>query len=71
MIKDVVKGKPDKTLSANLFNSTILPVMLYASEMWAATKKEEQTQRATERSMLGILLCEYIQTEVIWEWSEG
>ena len=41
MIKVVLKAKLDKTLHANLFNSIILPLMLYASEMWATMKKEE------------------------------
>ena len=52
--------KLDKTPRANLFNFTVLPAMLYANEMWAKTKKEEQRldtiQRALKRSMLEILL---------------
>ena len=72
-IKDVLKAKLDKTLHATLFNSTILPAMLYASKMWATTKKEEKrlvmAQRAWERSMLGILLHEHIWSKLIQEQS--
>ena len=32
MIKDVLKVKLDKTLYANLYSSTILAAMLYASK---------------------------------------
>ena len=59
------------TLHANLFNTTVFPAMLYASETWATTKEEEQrlvnAQRVMERSILKILLCEHIQSEVIKE----
>uniref|UniRef100_A0A8C9S512 ribonuclease H n=1 Tax=Scleropages formosus TaxID=113540 RepID=A0A8C9S512_SCLFO len=70
-IKDVLKGKLDKTTRANLFNGTVLPAMLYGSETWATTKREEQrlvsAQRAMERSMLGISLREHIRSETIRE----
>ncbi|VDM29720.1 unnamed protein product [Toxocara canis] len=59
-IKDVLKKKMSKTLRAHLFNSTVLPAMLYASETWATTKNEERrlttAQMAMERCMLGISL---------------
>ena len=35
MPENQIKPKLDKTLSANLFKSTILSAMLYASGMWA------------------------------------
>ena len=41
MIKDVLIAKLEKTLYANLFNSIILPAMLYTSEMWVTMKEEE------------------------------
>ena len=41
-IEDVLKAKPDKTLRAILFAYTVLLVLLYASETWTTTKKEEQ-----------------------------
>ena len=34
MIKDAIMAKPDKILRANLFNNTILFVMLYTNKMW-------------------------------------
>ena len=39
-IKVVLKAMLNKTLRANLFNSTVFLAMLYASETWAATTKE-------------------------------
>ena len=41
----------DKILRANLFNSAVLPAMLYAGEMCATTKKEDQRLDATQRAM--------------------
>ncbi len=68
-IKDVLKSKIDRTLRAHLFNSTVLPAMLYASETWATTKREEQrlitAQRAMERCMLGVSLRDHIRCEEI------
>ncbi|KHN78309.1 Putative uncharacterized transposon-derived protein F52C9.6 [Toxocara canis] len=65
----MLKKKMSKTLRAHLFNSTVLPVMLYASEMWATTKNEERrlttAQRAMERCMLGISLRQHIRCEEI------
>ena len=73
MIKDVPRAKLDKTLHANLFNSTILPPTLYLNQTWAITMKEKQrlvmTQTAMKKSMLGISLSEYIQSKTIWQWS--
>ena len=43
VIKDMLKVK----LYANLFNSTILPVILYASEKWVTIKKEEEVGYST------------------------
>ena len=38
-IKDKLKVNPDKTLNAIFFNSTVLPVKLYASETSSVIKK--------------------------------
>ena len=42
LIKDVLEVNFYKTLHANVFNSTVLLAMLYASEIWATVMKEEQ-----------------------------
>ena len=42
------KAKLDKTLRASFFNSIVLPVMLYASETWVTTKKEERQLVTTQ-----------------------
>ena len=63
-IKEVLKL--EKTLSDNLFNSTVLPVIFIACKTWATIKKEEQclvmTQRAIEKSKFGIFLDEMEQS---------
>ncbi|KAG6940379.1 hypothetical protein G0U57_017518, partial [Chelydra serpentina] len=70
-IKDVLKGKIDKTTRKNIFNSAVLPAMLYGSEMWALMKREEQrllvAERAMEQAMLGISLLDRIPNEIIRE----
>uniref|UniRef100_K7F154 Reverse transcriptase domain-containing protein n=1 Tax=Pelodiscus sinensis TaxID=13735 RepID=K7F154_PELSI len=70
-IKDILKGKIDKTTRTNIFNSTVLPAMLYGSKTWALTKREEQrllvAERAMERAMLGISLLDRILNEMIRE----
>lgn len=47
----------DKKIRANLFDSTVLPALCYASETWADNKTSAttmtRTQRALERSLLG------------------
>ncbi|KAG6940027.1 hypothetical protein G0U57_019731 [Chelydra serpentina] len=72
-IKDVLKGKIDKTTRKNIFNSAVLPAMLYGSETWALTKREEQrllvAERAMEQAMLGISLLDRIPNEIIRECS--
>ncbi|CAM5076218.1 unnamed protein product [Natator depressus] len=72
-IKDVLKGKTDKTTQTNIFDSTVLPAMLSGSETWALTKREEQrlsvAERAMERAILGISLLDRIPNEMIRECS--
>ncbi|XP_044876196.1 uncharacterized protein LOC123372253 [Mauremys mutica] len=69
--QDILKGKINKTTRTNIFNSTVLPAMLYGSEMWALTKREEQrlsvAERVMEQAMLGIFLLDCIPNEMIRE----
>ncbi|KAK6762505.1 hypothetical protein RB195_023290 [Necator americanus] len=57
-IEDVVKKTRNTRLRAHLFNTTVLPALIYASETWAFRKQEENAvsviERATERVMLGV-----------------
>ncbi|KAG6929912.1 hypothetical protein G0U57_004719, partial [Chelydra serpentina] len=68
-----LKGNIDKTTRKNIFNSAVLPAMLYGSETWALMKREEQqllvAERAMERAMLGISLLDRIPNEIIRECS--
>ena len=56
--KDVLKSKLPICMKRKIFNQCILPVLTYGCETWTSTKKINQrlavTQRAMERSMLGI-----------------
>ena len=52
MIKDVHKAKLDKTLHDDLFNSTILSLMLDAtSKRWTTMKKAENQLVTRQRVM--------------------
>ncbi|KAK6767035.1 hypothetical protein RB195_026540 [Necator americanus] len=57
-IEDVVKKTRNTRLPAHLFNTTVLPALIYASETWAIRKQEENAvsviERAIERVMLGV-----------------
>ncbi|KAK6756216.1 hypothetical protein RB195_014549 [Necator americanus] len=57
-IEDVVKKTRNTRLRAHLFNTTVLPALIYASETWAFRKQEENAvsviERAIERVMLGV-----------------
>ena len=46
----MLKARLDKTLSANIFNSTILLAMLCTNKMWATTKKDREWVRPRELS---------------------
>uniref|UniRef100_A0A914VNL8 Reverse transcriptase domain-containing protein n=1 Tax=Plectus sambesii TaxID=2011161 RepID=A0A914VNL8_9BILA len=54
-------------LQAHLFNTTILPALLYGSEIWSLTKADEQklavTERAMERRMLKVTRRDKITNE--------
>ncbi|CAM4422757.1 unnamed protein product [Lepidochelys kempii] len=68
-IKDVLQVKIDKAIHASLFNSTVLPAMLYGSDTWVLTKTEEQQlsvmERAMERRILGISIRDRVPNEMI------
>ncbi|KAE9414589.1 hypothetical protein Angca_002656, partial [Angiostrongylus cantonensis] len=57
-IDDVVKRTKNTRLRAQLFNSTVLPALTYASETWSLRKQDERSlsviERAVERTMLGV-----------------
>ncbi|KAE9414927.1 hypothetical protein Angca_005370, partial [Angiostrongylus cantonensis] len=56
-IEDVVKRTKNTRLRAHLFDSTVLPALMYASETWSLRKQDERSlgviERAVERTMLG------------------
>uniref|UniRef100_A0A0K0D4T4 Reverse transcriptase domain-containing protein n=1 Tax=Angiostrongylus cantonensis TaxID=6313 RepID=A0A0K0D4T4_ANGCA len=57
-IEDVVKRTKNTRLRAHLFDSTVLPVLTYASETWSLRKQDERSlsviERAVEWTMLGV-----------------
>ncbi|KHN87558.1 Putative uncharacterized transposon-derived protein F52C9.6, partial [Toxocara canis] len=59
--------KATPSVKAELFNSTVLPVLLYGCETWNTTLAEENklatTQRATERRMVGVSRLQHIANE--------
>ncbi|KAG6926010.1 hypothetical protein G0U57_012991, partial [Chelydra serpentina] len=66
-VRDILQGKINKTTRANLFNSTVLPAMIYGNETWSLIKIEEHqlsvTQRVMERTLLCISLRNHIPNE--------
>ena len=56
-------------IRASIFNSTVLPAMLYACETWATTKSDEEkfavTERAMERRICGVTLRDKISNEAL------
>ncbi|VDM58632.1 unnamed protein product [Angiostrongylus costaricensis] len=57
-IEDVVKRIKNTRLHSHLFDSTVLPVLTYASKTWSMRKEGEKSLtvivRAFERTMLGV-----------------
>ncbi|KAE9414312.1 hypothetical protein Angca_009944, partial [Angiostrongylus cantonensis] len=57
-IEDVVKRRKNTRLRANLFESTVFPVLRYVSETWSLRRQGERSlsviERAVERTMLGV-----------------
>ncbi|KAH7708500.1 hypothetical protein AAVH_24255 [Aphelenchoides avenae] len=72
-INDAIKNVTDVKLRANLFNTTILPALLYGCETWAPTKSQENriaaTQRSMERRTFGISMREEQRNEAVREQS--
>ncbi|KAH7710335.1 endonuclease-reverse transcriptase [Aphelenchoides avenae] len=68
-VKDGLKNLTDVKLRANLFNTTVLPALLYGCETWAPTQNQERriavTQRAIERRTLGISMREERRNEEV------
>ncbi|XGW07564.1 hypothetical protein V3C99_010603 [Haemonchus contortus] len=64
-IEGVVKKTKNIRLRAHLFDTAVLPALTYASETWTLRKQDEHavsvTQRALERTMLGISLYTQVQ----------
>ncbi|KAK6739655.1 hypothetical protein RB195_008260 [Necator americanus] len=54
-IEDVVKKTRNTWLRAHLFNTTVLPVLTYASETWAFRKQEENAVSVIERAIERVL----------------
>ncbi|EYC17888.1 hypothetical protein Y032_0029g1939 [Ancylostoma ceylanicum] len=67
--KEVLLSKIDPKRNAEIFNTTVLPAMIYGCETWAPTKVEERkletTVRAMERAMLRISLRDRTTNEEI------
>ncbi|KAE9421398.1 hypothetical protein Angca_007300, partial [Angiostrongylus cantonensis] len=57
-IEGLVKRTKNTRLRVHLFDSTVLPALTYASEIWSLRKQDERslsvTERAVERTMLGV-----------------
>lgn len=68
-IEETLKKTKNTFLRAHLFNSTILPVLNYGSEVWTMRESDKQklqkTQRAMERRVLGIRLAQKIPSRTI------
>ena len=68
-LKEIWQSTLEARRKAEIFNSAVLPAMLYGSETWSTTaaevRKLEVTVRAMERRMLGISLRDHIPNEEI------
>ncbi|KAE9416930.1 hypothetical protein Angca_005982, partial [Angiostrongylus cantonensis] len=57
-IENVVETTKNPRLRAHLFDSTVLPALMYASETWSLLRQGERSlsviERAVERTMLGV-----------------
>ncbi|VDO63638.1 unnamed protein product [Heligmosomoides polygyrus] len=58
-VEDVTTKTKNVRLLAHLFDSTVLPALIYASETWAIRKQDEHAisvaQRGIERTMVGVI----------------
>ena len=61
-LRRVFKGKMSVKSKVKILESCVIPVLCYGAETWALTKSQvsslQKTQRAMERSLLGIKLRE-------------
>ncbi|KAL0871065.1 hypothetical protein ABMA27_004870 [Loxostege sticticalis] len=68
-LRDIFSSKIPQCLKTKVFDQCVLPVMTYGTETWSLTmgiiRKLKVTQRAMERAMLGISLCDRIRNEEI------
>ncbi|KAK6748896.1 hypothetical protein RB195_001490 [Necator americanus] len=55
-IEDVVKKTRNTRLRVYLFNTTVIPALTYASEIWAFRKREENAVSVTERAIERVML---------------
>ncbi|KAE9419823.1 hypothetical protein Angca_008982, partial [Angiostrongylus cantonensis] len=57
-IEDVVKKTNNTRLRVHLFDSTVLPALTYASDIWTLRKQNERSlsviKRVVQRAMLGV-----------------
>ena len=71
-IIDVLERLDGKDRSC-LFNSTVIKAMTYGSELWTPIKAEENllavTERAMERRMLKVSLCDHIKNDTLRQMS--
>ncbi|RXN01217.1 hypothetical protein EOD39_7555 [Acipenser ruthenus] len=68
-IAEVVTNTADATLRAHMFNSTVLPAMLYGAETWSLTAADRQkltvTERALKRRMVGVKKTDHVSNELL------
>uniref|UniRef100_A0A914UST4 Reverse transcriptase domain-containing protein n=1 Tax=Plectus sambesii TaxID=2011161 RepID=A0A914UST4_9BILA len=73
-IREPATSTSDAKLRAHLFNSTVLPALIYGSETWSLTKKDAEklavTERAMERRLLKISLHDRIPNKRVRELSK-
>uniref|UniRef100_A0A0K0DA79 Reverse transcriptase domain-containing protein n=1 Tax=Angiostrongylus cantonensis TaxID=6313 RepID=A0A0K0DA79_ANGCA len=67
-IEFLVKRTKNTRLHAHLFDSTVLPILTYASETWSLRKQDERSlsviERAVKRAMLGVSRFTQIRDEI-------
>ncbi|XP_073986750.1 uncharacterized protein [Rhodnius prolixus] len=68
-LKHVFKAPLTMEIKKQVFNSCITPCLLYGAQTWSLTRKNEQrlrcTQRAMERSILGVKKKDRVRATVI------
>ena len=73
-IREPAISTSDPKLRAHLFNSTVIPALIYGSETWSLTKKDAEklavTERAMERRLLKVSLRDRIPNKRIREMSK-